>query len=110
MLTRQACGRLRFAGTAGSPLATRLSSQLQERSGGTTVVQDPADAAAPSMPRSAAKHVEIDHKAPLSKLAPLLVRLSKEHPRAGRRIMSERLRIEAEIAAGDIAGPDAVAK
>src|SRR5262249_34847801 len=31
-----------------------------KRSVGTTVIQDPADAAAPSMPRSAAKRVEID--------------------------------------------------
>src|SRR5215813_4058295 len=69
--------------------------------GGTTVIQDPADAVAPSMPRSAAKHVEIDHKVPLSKLAPLLVSLSNERPRAERRVMPDRLKIEAEIAAGE---------
>src|SRR5262245_35696605 len=71
-----------------------------KKSGGTTVVQDPLDAAAPSMPRSAARHVQIDHKVSLSKLAPLLVRLSKDRPRAERSIMPDRLRIEAEIAAG----------
>ena len=38
---------------------------------------------APSMPSSAANHVDIDHKVPLSKMAPLLVRLSKESPRTG---------------------------
>ena len=69
--------------------------------GVTTVIQDPADAVAPSMPRSAAKHVEIDHKVPLSKLAPLLVSLSNERPRAERRVMPDRLKIEAEIAAGE---------
>jgi len=47
-----------------------------KRSGGATVIQDPADAVAPSMPSSAANHVDIDHKVPLSKMAPLLVRLS----------------------------------
>jgi two-component system, chemotaxis family, protein-glutamate methylesterase/glutaminase len=73
-----------------------------KQSGGTTVIQDPADAAAPSMPRSAANYVEIDHKVPLSQLSPLLVRLSKEQPRAERRAMTDRLKIEAEIAgAGD---------
>ena len=65
-----------------------------KRSGGTTVIQDPADAAAPSMPRSAAKRVEIDHKVPLSKLAPLLVRLSRERPRGERRLRPEGLKIE----------------
>ena len=33
---------------------------VKER-GGTTIVQDPADAAADPMPRSALKHVEVDH-------------------------------------------------
>jgi len=70
-----------------------------KRSGGTTVIQDPADALAPSMPSSAAKHVDIDHKVSLSKLGPLLVRLSKESPRAEQRVMHETLKIEAEIAA-----------
>jgi two-component system chemotaxis response regulator CheB len=71
-----------------------------KQSGGITVIQDPADAVAPSMPRSAAQHVPIDYKVPLSKLAPLLVRLSKERPRAERSVMPDRLKIEAEIAAG----------
>ena len=72
-----------------------------KRSGGTTVIQDPVDAAAPSMPRSAALHVDIDHTVPLSKLAPLLVNLSKEQPSAQRRVMPDELRIEAEIAADE---------
>jgi len=70
-----------------------------KQSGGTTIIQDPADAVAPSMPRSAAMHVEIDHKVPLSKLASLLVSLSKEQPSVVRGIMPDRLRIEAQIAA-----------
>ena len=79
-----------------------------KRSGGTAVIQNPTDAVAPSMPRSAAMHVDIDHKVPLSKLAPLLVSLSKEQPRAERHLMPDRLRIEADIAAdanmlGDLA-------
>ena len=72
-----------------------------KRSGGATVIQDPADAVAPSMPSSAANHVDIDHKVPLSKMAPLLVRLSKESPRTEQRVVPDRLRIEAEIAASE---------
>src|SRR5262249_42132586 len=70
-------------------------------SGGTTVIQDPTDASAPSMPRSAGQHVHIDHKVSLSELAPLLVRLTNKPPRAEPRIMPDRLRIEAEIATGE---------
>jgi two-component system chemotaxis response regulator CheB len=46
--------------------------------GGITVVQDPDDAANPSMPRSALKHVSIDHCLPLAGLPRLLVRLVAE--------------------------------
>jgi len=56
------------------------------------------------MPSNAAQHVDIDHKVPLSKLAPLLVLMSKEGPRAEQRVMPDRLKIEAEIAAGEKAG------
>ena len=72
-----------------------------KRSGGTTVIQDPADAVAPSMPSSAARHVQIDHKVPLSKMGPLLVQLSKEKPKAERFVMPDRLKLEAEIAADE---------
>ena len=43
--------------------------------GGTTVVQDPADAINPSMPRSALKHVTIDHCLPIAHIPELLVNL-----------------------------------
>lgn len=43
--------------------------------GGTTVVQDPADAANPSMPRSALDHVTVDHCLPLPRLPGLLASL-----------------------------------
>src|SRR5262245_45842161 len=81
-----------------------------KRSRGTTVIQDPADAVAPSMPSSAAKHVQIDHKVPLSKIGPLLVQLSKEKPKAERFVMHDRLRLEAEIAADEKAGLRDIAK
>ncbi|NDP63131.1 chemotaxis protein CheB [Polaromonas sp.] len=44
--------------------------------GGTAVVQDPADAHAPSMPRSALACVDADHVVPLVALAPLLYKLA----------------------------------
>ncbi|ABB32859.1 CheB methylesterase [Geobacter metallireducens RCH3] len=44
--------------------------------GGVTVVQDPADAVADSMPRSAVEAVGPDHIVPLERIAPLLVRLA----------------------------------
>jgi two-component system chemotaxis response regulator CheB len=46
--------------------------------GGLAVVQDPDEAQAPSMPRSALRYVQVDHRLPLSQIAPLLVRLAAE--------------------------------
>lgn len=43
--------------------------------GGTTVVQDPNDAADPSMPRSALRHVVVDHCLPLRGIPALLAEL-----------------------------------
>ncbi|PWC52450.1 chemotaxis protein CheB [Azospirillum sp. TSO22-1] len=46
-----------------------------KRRGGTTVVQDPADASFPGMPRSALCNVAIDHRARAFDMGPLLARL-----------------------------------
>jgi len=43
-----------------------------------TIVQDPAEALFPDMPRNALEYVEVDHVLPLAQIAPLLVRLSQE--------------------------------
>jgi two-component system chemotaxis response regulator CheB len=43
--------------------------------GGIAIVQDPADAAAPDMPRSAIDHVSVDHVATLAEIPELLRRL-----------------------------------
>lgn len=45
--------------------------------GGTAVVQDPADAHAPSMPQSALAYVDADHVVPLAALGPLLYALAR---------------------------------
>jgi two-component system, chemotaxis family, protein-glutamate methylesterase/glutaminase len=51
-----------------------------ERLGGTAIVQDPADALFPSMPRSALQHVDVDFTAALRDIAPLLVRVTAAPP------------------------------
>ena len=48
--------------------------------GGTAVVQDPADAANPNMPRSALDHVAVDHCMPLPRLPGLLANLVRNRP------------------------------
>src|SRR5436305_3789884 len=50
--------------------------------GGIAVVQDPNDAAFPSMPKNALEHVQVDHVAAMHEVAPLLVRLVNEQPKA----------------------------
>lgn len=47
------------------------------QAGGVTIVQDPADAVNPSMPRSALAHVAVDHCLPLAGIADLLTKLTR---------------------------------
>ena len=49
--------------------------------GGTAIVQDPAEALYPSMPEHAMKSVDVDHVAPLSRIAALLAELTTEAPK-----------------------------
>jgi two-component system chemotaxis response regulator CheB len=51
-----------------------------KRCGGVTIVQDPGDALFPAMPLSALAQVEVDHCLPLSKIGPVLYRLTRETP------------------------------
>jgi len=62
--------------TGGLDDGTAGLSAVKE-SGGTTVVQDPADALYPSMPTSALRYVGADHTVPLVEIAPLLAFLVK---------------------------------
>src|ERR671911_55096 len=52
--------------------------QAIKKRGGVTIVQDPGEAEYPAMPRSALRHVEVDHCPHLSDIPALLLRLSKE--------------------------------
>jgi two-component system chemotaxis response regulator CheB len=51
---------------------------MVKQRGGVAVVQHPLDAEVPSMPRNAMREVEIDHSVPISEMADLLIRLTKE--------------------------------
>lgn len=71
--------------------------------GGTTVVQDPGEAWAPSMPQSAIDHVPIDHVVHVDDIAPLLVRLAAVGADAeeGDDVVPENVSIEVNIAKFD---------
>lgn len=68
--------------------------------GGTTVVQAPADAPHPSMPESALRYVSADHVVPLTEIASLLARLSRESVVLTGDVMPRELEIETQIARG----------
>lgn len=72
--------------------------------GGTTVVQDPADAAQPDMPANALMHNRIDHRLPAAEIAPLLARLAHEPVPHARPVPPQSLKTEVEFAKsqGDI--------
>jgi two-component system, chemotaxis family, protein-glutamate methylesterase/glutaminase len=67
--------------------------------GGTTIVQDPADAQAPSMPANAVQHVAVDYTVPLSDLGGLLVRLTKQPLNREHSVMPDQLKIETTMVA-----------
>jgi two-component system chemotaxis response regulator CheB len=74
-----------------------------KRAGGVAIVQDPLEAEAPYMPRSALRNVEVDYCLKLAAIVPRLVKLaSSPAARAGEppeEAMPKELQIEAEIAA-----------
>jgi two-component system chemotaxis response regulator CheB len=72
--------------------------------GGTTIVQDPQEAVAPSMPRSAMRHARIDYCLPVAEIAPLLVRLtSTAIEEEGAYEVPKKIEIEVRIAKEDTA-------
>ena len=77
-----------------------------KRCGGLAVVQDPADAAVPSMPVSALRSVDVDHAAPAAKLGSLIARLVAEPAGVTQPIPAD-IRLETAIAAQELAGMQA---
>jgi two-component system chemotaxis response regulator CheB len=72
-----------------------------KRCGGVALVQDPDDAAYDEMPRSAIRHVAVDHILPLGAIPAALDRLVREpRPPAGE--VPEEIRAEALIAAQEV--------
>ncbi len=76
--------------------------------GGLSVVQDPADAEWPSMPRAAIARDDVDHSVPLIELGRLLGRLSRDPPGPSRPI-SELLVREDQAAAEETPAAGAAA-
>jgi two-component system, chemotaxis family, protein-glutamate methylesterase/glutaminase len=68
--------------------------------GGGAIVQDPAEAVEPGMPRSALAHVAVDHCVPVAAMAPLLLELLARKTVAPRQLPSERLGREQAIFEG----------
>jgi two-component system, chemotaxis family, protein-glutamate methylesterase/glutaminase len=69
--------------------------------GGVAIVQDPAEALYPSMPRNAIEHVKVDYVVPLARIAPLLVELAASSTAAETEPATNRqLDIEVKIAMG----------
>lgn len=75
--------------------------------GGTALVQDPQEALAPSMPRSALRHVAVDQCLPIAGLARELVRLARDDPGTAPAAADPALwRIEHRIACGILRSED----
>jgi two-component system, chemotaxis family, protein-glutamate methylesterase/glutaminase len=73
-----------------------------KRCGGLAVVQDPADALAPSMPRSALHHVDVSHVCRADDMAGLLARLAHQ-PAGPTPEIPFDIRVETAIAAQELA-------
>ena len=67
--------------------------------GGITIVQDPLEAAFPSMPMSVMREIKVDYSFPLSEIGPLLNQLARETAEEeGRYPVPDEIEIESRIA------------
>ena len=73
-----------------------------KRCGGVAVVQDPEDAADPSMPRSALRHVDVDYVRPVAEMPSLFETLTREPAGPSPEVPLD-IRLEAAIAAQELA-------
>jgi two-component system chemotaxis response regulator CheB len=70
--------------------------------GGIAIVQDPADAAYPALPRNALDFVDADHVPSLDHMAPLLIRIVREPAPPPATPVSPRLQRETQFAEVDL--------
>lgn len=70
--------------------------------GGITIVQDPHEAAFPSMPISVMREIKVDYSLPLGEIAPLLDKLSRQIVGGGRYPVTEHVEIETRISQQDM--------
>jgi two-component system chemotaxis response regulator CheB len=80
-----------------------------KKCGGVAVVQDPAEAPCPSMPRNAIERVRVDHCLLVSDIAPLLSTLASDPTNEDCPAPSE-METEVKIATGEITALEAVEK
>jgi len=80
-----------------------------KKCGGVAVIQDPAEASYPAMPRSAAERVLVDYCLPLSDIAPVLSNLARDAANEDPPTPSE-MEMEVEIATGETNAPEAMEK
>jgi two-component system chemotaxis response regulator CheB len=73
-----------------------------KRCGGIAVVQDPEDALMPNMPASALEFVDVDHRARLRAIAPLLANLAHTPALRGAFPVPEDIEVESRIDALDL--------
>lgn len=78
--------------------------------GGIAVVQDPSEAAFPSMPMSVMQEIKVDYSIQLREIAPLLSELSRQQVDEERRYpVSDQVEIEAKIAEQEMEGDELIA-
>jgi len=66
--------------------------------GGITIVQDPYEAAFPSMPMKVMQEIKVDYSLPLREIAPLLSEISRQTVEEGRYPVPDQIEIESRIA------------
>jgi two-component system, chemotaxis family, protein-glutamate methylesterase/glutaminase len=72
-----------------------------KRRGGVAIVQDPKEAVAPSMPLSALKQVDVDHRVSLKEIASLIVNLSGTSAEEKGTSVATNLETDVRIARGE---------
>lgn len=88
----------------------RVGMRAIKQRGGVTIVQDPLEAAFPSMPLSVMQDITVDYSLPLREIPPLLSRLSRQTAaEEGRYLVPDEVEIESRIAEQRMDGDELIA-